>query len=103
MKQKNHDSHNVLHLAALIGIPYSYVAPLSYVRTNVQGTVNVLESVRKNNIELMINTSTSETYGTAIYKPIDEKHPLQGSLLIRRRKLLQINYQRVTIILLILQ
>ena len=73
---KNHDI--VLHLAALIGIPYSYVAPLSYVRTNVQGTVNVLESVRKNNIELMINTSTSETYGTAIYKPIDEKHPLQG-------------------------
>ena len=51
---KNHDM--VLHLAALIGIPYSYVAPLSYVRTNVQGTVNVLESVRKNNIELMINT-----------------------------------------------
>ena len=68
----------VIHLAALIGIPYSYVAPLSYVRTNVQGTVNVLESVRKNDIELMINTSTSETYGTAIYRPIDEKHPLQG-------------------------
>ncbi len=73
---KNNDV--VLHLAALIGIPYSYVAPLSYVRTNIQGTVNVLESVRKNDIELMINTSTSETYGTAIYKPIDEKHPLQG-------------------------
>ena len=73
---KSHDI--VLHLAALIGIPYSYVAPLSYVRTNVQGTVNVLESVRKNDIELMINTSTSETYGTAIYRPIDEKHPLQG-------------------------
>tara|TARA_B100001027_G_C16249565_1_gene323736 strand:- start:279 stop:1268 length:990 start_codon:yes stop_codon:yes gene_type:complete len=73
---KNNDV--ILHLAALIGIPYSYVAPLSYVRTNIQGTVNVLESVRKNDIELMINTSTSETYGTAIYKPIDEKHPLQG-------------------------
>ena len=73
---KNNDV--VLHLAALIGIPYSYVAPLSYVRTNIQGTVNVLESVRKNDIELMINTSTSETYGTAIYKPIDEKHPLQA-------------------------
>ena len=73
---KNNDV--VLHLAALIGIPYSYVAPLSYVRTNIQGNVNVLESVRKNDIELMINTSTSETYGTAIYKPIDEKHPLQG-------------------------
>ena len=65
-------------LAALIGIPYSYEAPLSYVKTNIQGTVNVLEAVRKNNIELVINTSTSETYGTAIYSPIDESHPMQG-------------------------
>ena len=76
LNTKNHDV--VFHLAALIGIPYSYEAPLSYVKTNIQGTVNVLEAVRKNNIELVINTSTSETYGTAIYSPIDESHPMQG-------------------------
>ena len=72
------DCNSVINLAALIGIPYSYEAPLSYVKTNIQGTVNVLEAVRKNNIELVINTSTSETYGTAIYSPIDESHPMQG-------------------------
>ena len=76
LNTKNHDV--VFHLAALIGIPYSYEAPLSYVKTNIQGTVNVLEAVRKNNIELIINTSTSESYGTAIYSPIDESHPMQG-------------------------
>ena len=68
----------IIHLAALIGIPYSYEAPLSYVKTNIQGTVNVLESARKNEIPLIINTSTSETYGTAQYTPIDELHPMQG-------------------------
>ncbi len=68
----------IFHLAALIGIPYSYEAPLSYVKTNIQGTVNVLEAARKNNTELVINTSTSETYGSALYTPIDELHPLQG-------------------------
>lgn len=68
----------VFHLAALIGIPYSYEAPLSYVRTNVEGTVNVLEAARKYGVERLIHTSTSETYGTAQYVPIDEKHPLQG-------------------------
>jgi len=68
----------IFHLAALIGIPYSYEAPLSYVKTNIEGTVNVLESARKNETELIINTSTSETYGTAQYTPIDELHPLQG-------------------------
>lgn len=68
----------IFHLAALIGIPYSYEAPLSYVKTNIEGTVNVLESARKNGLELIINTSTSETYGTAQYTPIDELHPLQG-------------------------
>lgn len=67
----------VFHLAALIGIPYSYVAPMSYVKTNIEGTLNILESCKKNNIK-MIHTSTSENYGTAIYTPIDEKHPLQG-------------------------
>lgn len=68
----------VFHLAALIGIPYSYVAPKSYVRTNVEGTLNILEGARRLNIERVVHTSTSETYGTAIYTPIDEKHPLQG-------------------------
>ncbi len=68
----------IFHLAALIGIPYSYEAPLSYVKTNIEGTVNILESARKNNTELVINTSTSETYGSALYTPIDELHPLQG-------------------------
>ena len=66
------------HLAALIAIPYSYTAPLSYVRTNVEGTLNVLEAARTRGIAKLVHTSTSETYGTAIYTPIDEKHPLQG-------------------------
>jgi NAD dependent epimerase/dehydratase len=68
----------VFHLAALIGIPYSYVAPKSYVDTNVLGTVNVLEAARQAGTERVVHTSTSETYGTALYTPIDEKHPLQG-------------------------
>ncbi len=67
----------VFHLAALIGIPYSYSAPMSYVKTNIEGTLNILESCKKNKIK-MIHTSTSENYGTAIYSPIDENHPLQG-------------------------
>lgn len=68
----------VFHLAALIAIPYSYSAPLSYIRTNVEGTLNVLEAAREYGVQRVIHTSTSETYGTAIYTPIDEKHPLQG-------------------------
>lgn len=68
----------VFHLAALIGIPYSYVAPQSYVETNVQGTLNVLEAVRSEGAARVVHTSTSETYGTAQYTPIDEAHPLQG-------------------------
>lgn len=68
----------VFHLAALIGIPYSYVAPVSYINTNVTGTVNVLEAARQHAIRRVVHTSTSETYGTARYTPIDEKHPLQG-------------------------
>lgn len=68
----------VFHLAALIAIPYSYVAPESYVRTNVLGTLNVLQAARRCGIERMVHTSTSEVYGTALYVPIDEKHPLQG-------------------------
>lgn len=68
----------VFHLAALIAIPYSYIAPASYVLTNVTGTLNVLEACRRHKIKKLVHTSTSETYGTAIYAPIDEKHPLQG-------------------------
>lgn len=68
----------IFHLAALIGIPYSYQAPMSYVRTNIEGTINILEAALASGIEKLIHTSTSESYGTAIYTPIDEKHPLQG-------------------------
>jgi NAD dependent epimerase/dehydratase len=68
----------VFHLAALIGIPYSYVAPQDYVAVNVLGTVNVLQACRDERTPRMVHTSTSETYGTALYVPIDEKHPLKG-------------------------
>ncbi len=68
----------VFHLAALIAIPYSYHAPMSYVRTNVEGTVNVLQAAREAGVERLVHTSTSETYGTARYVPMDEEHPLQG-------------------------
>lgn len=65
-----------LNLAALIGIPYSYISPLAYIKTNVEGTYNVLEAAKNLEIEKIIITSTSETYGTAQYEPMDEKHPL---------------------------
>jgi len=68
----------VFHLAALIAIPYSYVAPQIYFRTNVEGTLNVAEACLRKKVRRLIHTSTSETYGTAVYTPIDEKHPLQG-------------------------
>ncbi len=68
----------VIHLAALIGIPYSYHAPSSYVTTNIMGTLNILEACRQAKVQRLIVTSTSEVYGTARYKPIDEAHPLQG-------------------------
>lgn len=68
----------IFHLAALIPIPYSYVAPQTYVETNIKGTLNMLEATRINNLKKLLITSTSETYGTAQYAPIDEKHPLQG-------------------------
>lgn len=67
----------VFHLGALIAIPYSYTAPASYVAANVSGTLNVLEAVRDLGVARMVHTSTSETYGTARYTPIDEGHPLQ--------------------------
>tara|TARA_B100001248_G_scaffold260185_2_gene247746 strand:- start:101 stop:1105 length:1005 start_codon:yes stop_codon:yes gene_type:complete len=68
----------VFHLAALIAIPYSYVAPASYVDTNIHGTLNVVQAARDLNIEQVIHTSTSETYGTAKFVPISEDHPLVG-------------------------
>jgi NAD dependent epimerase/dehydratase len=67
----------VFHLAALIAIPYSYVAPDSYVDTNIKGTLNICQAAHENSVERVIHTSTSEVYGTAQYVPIDEKHPLQ--------------------------
>lgn len=72
------DTDTVFHLAALIGIPFSYTAPQSYIETNITGTVNVLESARRHGIRRTILTSTSEVYGTAIRVPIDEDHPLQA-------------------------
>ena len=68
----------VFHLAALIGIPYSYVSPLAYVRTNVEGTYNVLQSAKMLGTKNVLVTSTSETYGSAQYVPMDEKHPMVG-------------------------
>jgi NAD dependent epimerase/dehydratase len=68
----------VFHLGALIGIPYSYESPRQYVDANILGTLNVLEGVRSGGVGRMVQTSTSEVYGTPIYTPIDEKHPLQG-------------------------
>ncbi|MEQ1826922.1 MAG: SDR family NAD(P)-dependent oxidoreductase [Pirellula sp.] len=68
----------VYHLAALIGIPYSYVAPESYVNVNINGTLNVLEAARAEKSSRILVTSTSEVYGTALYTPIDEEHPYQA-------------------------
>tara|TARA_Y100000590_G_scaffold180640_1_gene205861 strand:+ start:9538 stop:10518 length:981 start_codon:yes stop_codon:yes gene_type:complete len=68
----------VFHLAALIGIPYSYISPLAYIRTNIEGTYNILEATKNIDLEQVLITSTSETYGTAQYTPIDENHPLVG-------------------------
>ena len=68
----------IFHLAALIGIPYSYVSPLGYLKTNVEGTYNVLESAKNLNIKNILITSTSEVYGSANYLPMDEEHPLNA-------------------------
>lgn len=72
------DVDTVFHLAALIGIPYSYVSPLAYVKTNVEGTYNVLQAAKTWGTKNVLVTSTSETYGTAQYVPMDEKHPMVG-------------------------
>jgi len=71
------DVEIIFHLAALIAIPYSYLAPDSYVETNIKGTLNICQAAKENGISRLIHTSTSEVYGTAQYVPIDEKHPLQ--------------------------
>ncbi|QOR00885.1 NAD-dependent 4,6-dehydratase LegB [Campylobacter sp. 2014D-0216] len=72
------DVEIIFHLAALIAIPFSYVAPDSYVDVNIKGTLNICQSALENNVRRIIHTSTSEVYGTALYVPIDEKHPLQA-------------------------
>ncbi len=76
-KEITKDIDTVFHLAALIAIPYSYVAPDSYVDTNTKGTLNICQGAKENQCSRVIITSTSEVYGTAQYVPIDEKHPLQ--------------------------
>lgn len=68
----------IFHLAALVGIPYSYVAPDSYVQTNIGGTLNILQAARTQGVERVVHTSTSEAYGSAQYTPIDEGHPQVG-------------------------
>ncbi|GAB5380742.1 MAG: 4,6-dehydratase LegB [Aliiglaciecola sp.] len=72
------DCGTIFHLAALIAIPYSYIAPDSYIDTNVKGTLNICQAALENGVDRLIQTSTSEVYGTAKYVPIDEKHPLQA-------------------------
>ena len=72
------DMDIIFHLAALIPIPYSYIHPRESIETNIIGTLNLLLAAQENNVERIIHTSTSETYGTAQYVPIDEKHPLHG-------------------------
>lgn len=78
VKKATEGKEFVFHLAALIGIPYSYRAPESYVNTNIKGTLNVMQACLDAGVKRVIHTSTSEVYGTAHYTPIDEKHPLQG-------------------------
>ena len=68
----------VLHLAALIAIPYSYHSPDTYIDTNIKGTLNILQAAKKNNCQKIVHTSTSEVYGSAQYVPIDENHPIIG-------------------------
>jgi len=78
MRRALQEQEIVLHLAALIAIPHSYVAPQSFVETNILGTLNVLEAARENRVSRVVHTSTSEVYGSALTLPISEQHPLQG-------------------------
>ncbi|NQZ55970.1 MAG: SDR family NAD(P)-dependent oxidoreductase [Lentisphaeraceae bacterium] len=77
-KHISKDVDVIFHLAALIAIPYSYVAPDSYLDTNIKGTLNICQAALENGVKKVIHTSTSEVYGTAQYVPIDEKHPMQA-------------------------
>lgn len=76
-KEVTKDIDVIFHLAALIAIPYSYIAPETYIDTNVKGTLNICQAAKENSIKRILITSTSEVYGTAQYVPIDEKHPKQ--------------------------
>ena len=76
-KHITRDVEIIFHLAALIAIPYSYVAPDSYVDTNIKGTLNICQAAKENGVKRVLVTSTSEVYGTARYVPIDESHPKQ--------------------------
>lgn len=76
-KNISKDTDIIFHLAALIAIPFSYIAPDNYVETNIKGTLNICQAAKENRISRLIHTSTSEVYGTAKYVPIDENHPLQ--------------------------
>lgn len=78
VKQAMKGCTHVLHLASLIAIPYSFHSPATYIDTNINGTLNILQAARELNIDKVVHTSTSEVYGTAQYVPIDESHPLQG-------------------------
>ena len=78
VKQAMRGCDVVLHLAALIAIPYSYHSPGAYVETNVMGSLHIMQAARELGVEKVVHTSTSEVYGTALYVPIDEDHPLQG-------------------------
>lgn len=78
VKQAMEGCDVVMHLAALIAIPYSYRSPAAYVDTNVMGSLNIVAAARELGVEKVVHASTSETYGTARYVPIDEDHPLQG-------------------------
>ena len=76
-KSMTKNVETIFHLAALIAIPFSYVASSSYVETNIKGTLNICQAAKENGVSRLIHTSTSEVYGTAQYVPIDERHPLQ--------------------------
>ena len=93
----------LVHLAALIGIPYSYYSPLAYIKTNIEGTYNILESAKNANVQQTIITSTSEVYGTAQYEPIDEKLPFIGQSPYSASKIAADQIAKVIIDLLICQ
>ena len=79
---KNQDA--IIHLAALIGIPYSYVSSKNYIETNCVGTLNIMQAAKINKVKKVIHTSTSEVYGTAKYVPMDENHPINAHELALR-------------------